>query len=182
MKTGQFSFLIIIFILCFTMVPNTSEAYGKSHEEKQLEEFKKGNDYIPAEKAIVEFEQKYGTKVNLPRKLPFEPTHRFGNIDEEGRLKLHFMIPGKIDKSPTFDFVFYVMPEKDLDTFINASDKAYTLKSGEKAYYRQHHKHFHSLTFTANKLGYHFGSNPDKIDLDSFIEIAESIDERFEVK
>ena len=175
MKFCKFSFVIIIIILSITMVPNANNAHGKSHEEKQLEVFIKGNNYIPAEEAIVEFEQKCGGKVNLPKKLPFEPSHRFGNIDEEGRLKLHFMKPGKIDTYPTLDFVFYVMPKKDLDTFINASNKVYTLKSGEKAYYRQKHKHFHSLAITANKLGYYFGSNPDKIDLDSFIEIAESI-------
>ncbi|MEC2074174.1 autoinducer [Alkalihalophilus marmarensis] len=175
MRFYKFSFVIIMLILSFTIVINSNEAHGKSHEERQLEEFIKDNDYIPAEKAIVEFEEKYGEKVNLPKKLPFEPSHRFGNIDEEGRLKLHFMRPGKIDKYPTLDFVFYVMPEIDLDLFINASDKVYTLKSGEKAYYRQQHKHFHSLAFTGNKLGYHFGSNPDNIDLDSFIQIAESI-------
>ncbi|WP_332633798.1 autoinducer [Halalkalibacter flavus] len=176
MKVCKLSFMIIAVILSFTMMAfNTNDVQGKSHEEKQLEEFIKGNNYIPAEKAIAQFEQMYDKKVSLPKKLPFEPSHRFGNIDEEGRLKLHFMRLGKIDEYPTLDFGFYVMPETNLDTFNNANDKVYTLKNGEKAYYRQHHEYFHSLAFTKNELGYHFGADPDEIDLDTFIEIAESI-------
>ncbi|QOY34686.1 autoinducer [Anaerobacillus isosaccharinicus] len=175
MKHYKVIFLVTMFILSFTMLISANESQGKTHEEKQIEEFIKGNDYIPAKKAIAQFQKMYGEKVNLPRKLPFEPTHRFGNIDKDGRLKLHFLRPGKIDEYPTLDFVFYVMPQKDLDMIVHSNDKVYNLKNEEKAFYRKHHNDFHSLAFVQNKLGYYFGANPDKIDLDSFTEIAESI-------
>lgn len=148
---------------------------GKTHEQEQMHQFKEGNNYIPMDKAILQFENMYGMKVNLPEKLPFDPTYRFGHLDDEGRLKLHYLRLGKTVKNPTRDFIFYVMPAKELETYITSKDEVYTLNNGETAFYRQYHPHFHTFTFSKHRLGYIFGANSGKMDVDSFIEVAQSI-------
>ena len=80
-----------------------------------------------------------------------------------------------MNKYPTLDFIFYVMNESDLKEWIKAKDKRYKLNSGEIAYYELHHEHFHSLAFTKNGLGYHFGGDPKEICFKTFINVAESI-------
>ena len=57
----RFIMSLVISIICM-MAFTTIDVHGKSHEEKQLEEFIKGNNYISAEKAISQFEQMYEKK------------------------------------------------------------------------------------------------------------------------
>lgn len=166
---------MVLIILTLSVGTFTQDVIGRTQEDKQLDEFIKENKYISADEAISQFEKRYEKQVILPKKLPFEPTDRFGKLDEEGRLKLHFMRIGKSEEYTTLDFSFYIMPENEIYSFIETNDEVYTLNNGDKAFYRQHHKHFHSFAFSTNKLGYFFGANPNKIDLVTFIKIAESI-------
>ncbi|WP_261180577.1 hypothetical protein [Anaerobacillus sp. CMMVII] len=99
-------FIVVTFIMCFSFVAGLEAVSGKTHGEIQLEEFIKGNNYISAEKAIHQYEKEHGKKVSLPTKLPFEPSHRFGTIEGEGRLNLHYMKYDATGRCPNLDFVF----------------------------------------------------------------------------
>jgi hypothetical protein len=176
LKVTLVRLLMVTAILSFAMGIYTEDVEGKTHEEKQLEDFIKGNNYIPAEEAINQYENEQEKKVSLPKKLPFEPSHEFGLIDKDGRLKLHYMRLGEIDKYPTLDFILYIMLESELENFITSKDKVYTLSNGERAHYRVNPGQWHTLSLTKNGFGYFFGGSiRDNYDLNNLIEIAESI-------
>ncbi|WP_245308268.1 autoinducer [Halalkalibacter urbisdiaboli] len=176
MKVILVKLLMVTVIFNFVMGIGIEDVEGKTHEEKQLENFIKGNNYIPLEEAINQYENKQNKKVNVPKKLPFEPSHAFGHIDNEGRLKLHYMRLGKLDKYRTLDFILYIMPESELEKFITSKDKMYTLSNGERAYYRVNPGQWHTLSLTKNEFGYFLGgSDKDNFDMNVLIKIAESI-------
>jgi hypothetical protein len=176
MKMSLIRSLAIVTLLILSTSNNTLAVNAKSHEQKQLEEFVKGNNYNLAEDATKQYEQKNDTKISLPKKLPFEPSHRFGHIDEEGRLKLHYMKYDKNGKYHTLDFIFYVMSETEIESHVTSNDKVYSFENGDKAYYRQNPNDFHTLAFKKHGLGYFLGGcTTDNFNLEVLFEIAESI-------
>jgi hypothetical protein len=172
LKSKLIKSLMVTLLLGLPIFINADDVKGKIPDDKQLE-FIKGDEYIPLEEAINQFENRHEKKVSLPKKLPFDPTHRFGHINNVGHLKLHYM---KIDKKPTLDFIFFIMPEKEIEKHFSSNDKVYKIENGVVAYYKKHHRDFQTLTFKRNGFGYLLGGHStDNIDLDELIEIAESI-------
>jgi hypothetical protein len=175
MKTTLLKWVVMVAILSCIILTISNEVTAQTHEEKQFEQFIDENNFIPADIAIQQFEKEQHMKVNLPRLLPFHATHRLGHIDEEGRLKLQYMKPGKINEYPSIDFGLYVMSTLELDTHIQPTDDVMTLKSGEPAYYSNHLPDFHTLAFKKNDVGYVFGASPEKVDRSELILMANSI-------
>ncbi|MFC0561466.1 autoinducer [Halalkalibacter alkalisediminis] len=173
-KKSLIKYLIVAVVLGLCTFNNSTEVKAKSHEQKQLEEFIKGNNYISAEEATKQYVQKIGKSINLPERLPFEPTHRFGIVDEEGRLKLHYM---KYDgQKHTLDFIFYVMSESEIDTHVTSNDQMYKLSNGSEAYYRENPNDVLTLTLKKDGIGYSLGgSKTDNFNLEVLLDIAESI-------
>ncbi|TMW70924.1 hypothetical protein [Alteribacter natronophilus] len=86
------SFCIALVTAVAILISNGQTVFGKTHEEMQLEAFAKDNEYIAADEAIAEFGEQADEKPVLPTVFPFEPTHKYGRVDEEGRLRLHYAI------------------------------------------------------------------------------------------
>ncbi|MFC0560175.1 autoinducer [Halalkalibacter alkalisediminis] len=146
------------------------------NDEKEVEEFVKGNNYLPVKEAIAIFEKKVNKKVSLPSVLPFEPTHRFGKVTDNGDLQIHYM---KLNHDHHEDFIFYIMyPDSEMDQHLTQEDKIITLEDGNKAYYRVNSTHLRTLAFKKNGWGYLIGGNPkqnSKYNVQGLIEIANSI-------
>ena len=161
--------------LCFGSVVSV-EVEANSNEEKQVEEFVKGNNYLPVNEAIALFEKKVNKKVSLPCVLPFEPTHRFGKLTDTGDLQIHYM---NVDKGRHEDFIFYIMyPDSEIDQHVTKEDKIITLEDGNKAYFRMNSTHLRTLAFKKSGWGYLIGGNPkqnSKYNVEGLIEIANSI-------
>ncbi|MDT8861277.1 autoinducer [Alkalihalobacillus sp. MEB130] len=151
------------------------DVQAKPDEEKQIEEFIKGNNYLPAKKAITMFEQQHDRTVSLPKRLPFRPSHKFGQITNEGDLRLHYL---RVFNKPHQDFIFSIMsPESKIDKHITPEDKVITLRDGTKAYY-QNANDLNTLIFKKKGWGYIFSGNLKQskdFGLEGLIEIAESI-------
>ncbi|WP_100372101.1 autoinducer [Bacillus sp. FJAT-45037] len=145
-----------------------------SHEQKQIEDFINENNYITAEEATKQYEQQIGKAISLPKRLPFEPTHRFGHVDEEGRLKLHYMKYD--DQQDTLDFILYVMSEPEFGKHNLSNDKMVKLRNGSEAYYREIPNVLLTLSLKKCGTGYILGgSETDNLNLKVLLETAESI-------
>ncbi|KHF38182.1 hypothetical protein [Halalkalibacter okhensis] len=168
---------IILLVIVISLVSPFNGIYvqAKSQDDKQIDEFIDGNDYISAKKAIKLFEQKQGKEVSLPKKLPFRPTHKFGQMTIEGDLRLHYL---RVFNKPHQDFIITILsPESKIEKHTTAEDKVVTLKDGTKAYF-QNDDHVHTLIFKKKSLGYLLtGSTRQSKDysLEGLMEIAESI-------
>jgi hypothetical protein len=148
---------------------------AKPQDDKQIDEFIQGNNYLPAKKAINRFEQEQGKEVSLPKKLPFRPTHKFGQVTIEGDLRLHYL---RVFNKPHQDFIISVLaPESKIEKHITSEDKVVTLKDGTKAYF-QNNDHIHTLVFKKKGCGYILTGSIKQskdYDLEGLMEIAESI-------
>lgn len=171
--------LIITFVISFAfgILFNGRDVYGETRNEHLLQDFIKENNYISAEKAIKQYEEKYQKKISLPKQILFEPTHRLGKVTKNGNLVIHYM---SINKKPHQDFILNIMsPETKIDQTIKSNDEIYTLKDGNKAFYRSHNNHLNFLLFKKNELVYIIGgSNKQnkKYSSEKLIKIAESLE------
>ncbi|WP_227938197.1 autoinducer [Alkalihalobacillus deserti] len=175
MKIKLIIWVVLAVIVSFNFL-NNPQTKANTHDEKQIEEFVKGNNYMPVREAIALFEKKVNKKVSLPTSLPFEPTHRYGKVTDNGDLQIHYM---NVSNDHHEDFIFYVMyPESEIDQHITQEDKVITLDDGNKAYFRVNSTHLRSLAFKKNGWAYLIGGNPKqnaKYNVDGLIEIANSI-------
>lgn len=87
-------------ILIFTLVllfsfHSTGNAHSNSKfhtkEPMTTEEAYEANGYTSLKKAIKKFETKFKSKINLPQKIPFKVTHKFGKVEEDSTITLKYL-------------------------------------------------------------------------------------------
>ncbi|GAE25201.1 hypothetical protein JCM9140_1181 [Halalkalibacter wakoensis JCM 9140] len=167
--------LIFLIVVHSVVLVSDGDAHAKLQNHTQKEDVAEGTQYIPAEKAIKQFEREQGRKVNLPKKMPFRPTHKFGQLTKDGDLRLHYL---RVLNKPHQDFLFSIMsPENKIEKHISPEDKIVTLKDGTKAYFHQSEEG-HTLAFAKKGWGYLLSGSTKSsknYHLEQLIEMAESI-------
>lgn len=137
-------FLVLVFVLlCST---NTYANAATHLTNEQLNSAYREEGYTEAKKIIKNYELNNESKLLLPSHFPFSVTHKFGKVDNEGKLKLKYT--NRFHES----LMIFVSPNKDL--IQHKLDQKYKFKNGI-AYYRFHNAaKIHSLSCTRNGLHY----------------------------
>jgi hypothetical protein len=55
------------------------------------EEAYEANGYTSLKDATKEFEKKFHSKINLPKKLPFKVTHKYGKVEEDSKVTMEYL-------------------------------------------------------------------------------------------
>ncbi|GEN89443.1 hypothetical protein [Oceanobacillus sojae] len=162
----------IISFSCFAINTLAEEDDFTSKKPMTEEEVYKTMGYSKDISKIINiFEEKFDTKIMLPKEMPFEVRNKFAKIDEQNNLDIHYK--GKYKKD---NFQFIVNPESPRDVESN-----YKLKSGEDVYIEKIKSEISSpiieLVYKQEKLEYilYLRAN-GKYDKESLINIAESLE------
>lgn len=131
------------------------------------------NGYTSLKKATREFEKNSNLKVKLPRNIPFKVTHKFGKVESDSRLTLHYL--GECFKD---NVLTVTVSQNKLGKY---DGDAYKLKNGTEVLIQEDSNpnlHFPTiLTFKKDNLYYDFMLLYEEKDLEKqkIIEIVETL-------
>ncbi|MCT1901271.1 hypothetical protein [Oceanobacillus sojae] len=162
----------IISFSCFTINTLAEEDDFTSKKPMTEEEVYRAMGYSKDISKIINiFEEKFETKIMLPKEMPFEVKNKFAKIDEQNNLDIRYKGKDKKD-----NFQFRINPEVPRDVKNN-----YKLKNGQEVYVENIKYGVSSpiieLVYKQEKLEYilYLRAN-GKYDKKSLIRIAESLE------